>query len=99
MVVADCPEQMRLLQPGKPSESITLKRRVCRVLPTAYPTRDLGPTTEEDISDWNMQGDSDQNMWYNIVEWFTWRPGLQHTQAGESATHFVTVSLEPRMMQ
>jgi hypothetical protein len=55
MVVADCLEQMRLLQPGKPSESITLKSRVCRGLPTAYPTHDLGPTTKEDISDWSMQ--------------------------------------------
>lgn len=54
MVVADCLKQMHLLQPGKPSESITLKSQVCRVLPTAYPTRDLGPTTEGDISDWNM---------------------------------------------
>ena len=42
----------RLLEtdaPGKPSESITPKTRACRDLPTAYPTRDLGPTAEGDI--------------------------------------------------
>jgi hypothetical protein len=55
MAVADCLKQMHLLLPGKPSESIPLKSRICRVLPTAYPTRDLGLTIEGDISDWNMQ--------------------------------------------
>jgi hypothetical protein len=55
LLVADCLKQMHLLQPGKPSESITRKSRVRKRLPTSYPTRDLGPTTEGDISDWNMQ--------------------------------------------
>jgi hypothetical protein len=50
LVVADCLKQMHLAFGGYNTEKPDLQG-----LPTAYPTSDLSPTTEGDISDWNMQ--------------------------------------------